>query len=425
MVTLQQIPFYLPLNINFDTTQIGSSTYYDEFDYNWIYNVGSSISFYDPLSKFVITHKVNNIVKEHIFINITNDETGTTPLYPIAIKTYNINDSYNRYSPKTMLLLPGITSVLNQISTILNTKYYFLSKLYLQKALDICNPEKVDYLLASIVYKTNSIFHTLDYINNENNPSILFNYNAYIRQLQYETLDYRSMDIMTSTEQIENVISLFNPKYDYPLIYDNITNVSLQSNKLSTRDLLNAISIFQVKEDNLAMTNPFVDKILNESSNIIYACNSINYNEVFAFNLYVLYEVFQDTPFKEGYIKYILSNNGRLEIDLNSLFLTNWYYNLRYDGRLHSKLALTWVHGLTKELECLLESISTNINTTPSTYLEVIIQDYHVLITINNGSNKTTIVFDMITLMLLSKTLFFTEDQYTNDQYNYYPSLQI
>ena len=424
MATIQQIPFYLPLNVNFDSTQIVSNNAYD--DYTWAYSIGSSLSFYDPISKYVVTDIFGNIVKEHVFISI-NDRAGVNTLYPIMIKTYKTDAIYNKFDPKTILIKSGISQVLSNIGTILNTKYYFLSKFYLQKALEICNPDKVDFLLSSITYKTNSIFNSLDFVNNESNPSITFDINKYIDGIYYNSVRYDRNDILSFNDTVNDAIELFAPKYDYPLICDELTTISINSDKISSNEIFRAIANINPKEDNLAMMNTFVDKILHESTEVIYALNSVNYSEIFTFNIYALYELLQSSPYKEGYIKYILHydeyGQRKLEVDTESLLLVNWYYNLRYDGFTHKKLPLMWISSLAQELNCLFETIPQNYQ--PISNIEIIIQDYHVLISINSGNRKLTIVFDMIVLPLLSKTLFFTEDQYTNDQYCYYPSINI
>lgn len=425
MSSIQQIPFYLPLNVNFDSTQILVNNAYE--DYSWAYSIGSSLFFYDPISKYVITDVIGDVVKEHIFVSINDSGFGFSSLYPVAIKSYKIDDKYNRYNPKTILIRSGISQVLGQLGTIIDTKYYFLPKFYLQKALSICNTEKVDFLLTSIVYKTNSIFNTLDYVNNEGNPSINFDMSKYIDTISYNSINYSGYpDILNHNDTIDEAIELFSPKFDYPLICDELTNVSINSDRVNFNEILRAISTTNPKEDNLAMTNTFVDKILNESTEVIYALNSVNYSEVFSFNTYALYELLQSSPFKEGYIKYILlpSNSPykQLEVDTSSLLLVNWYYNLRYDGITHKRFPLTWISLLQQELSCLLDTIPTQDIVTD---VEVIIQDYHVLIIINSNNKKLTIVFDMIVILLLSKTLFFTEDQYTNDQYCYYPSINL
>lgn len=426
MSRLQQIPFYLPLNVNFDSTQILSNSAYE--DHSWAYSIGSSLFFYDPISKFVITDTIGDVVKEHVFISINESSYGVNPLYPVMIKTYKMDDKYNKYHPKTLLIRSGISQVLSQLGTILNTKYYFLSKFYLQKALEIYNPEKVDFLLTSVTYKTNSIFNSLDYVNNEGNPSITFDMCRYLDGLHYNCINYSNNEILNHNDAIDDVIEMFSPKFDYPLICDELTNISINSDKIRPNDLYRAISMTNPKEDNLAMTNTFVDKVLNESTEVVYALNSVNYSETFSFNIYALYELLQSSPFKEGYIKYILlpsdSPYKALEVDVDSLLLVNWYYNLRYDGFVHKRLPLMWINLLQQELSCLLDTIpQTLIGNTTS--IEVIIQDYHVLVCVNCGNRKLTIVFDMIVIALLSKTLFFTEDQYTNDQYCYYPSINL
>lgn len=425
MNSIQQIPFYLPLNVNFDSTQIVASSYheYSHDEYPWEFNIGSTLSFYDPISKFVVTSRCGDVIKEHMFITINEGGYKSSILYPIAIKTYRIDDKYDRYYPKVLLLKSGISNVLSQIGTILNTKYYFLSKLYLEKALQIYNPNQVDQLMTSLAYKSSleNAYRSLDYINNENSPSILFNFTQYLDDLEYRKIHHVSMsDIFTTNETIDSIIDMFTPKIDYPIIYDQLTMLSIHSERVSPKELISSMIMNNVRENNLAMVNTFVDKILNESHNVIYALNSVIHDELLSFSLYVLYELYQDCPFKEGYIKYILHSNG-LEIDLNTLVGNNWYYNLRYDGRMHKTHQLEWMRLLTHEVQCLVEVLRIDNRST----IEIIIQDYHVVMIINNNGYKTSIVFDMIVLILLSKTLFFTEDRYTNDQYCYYPTLTM
>lgn len=423
MASIQQIPFYLPLNVNFDTTQIVPNSFHE--DYNWAYNVGSTLSFYDPISKFVVTTQFGDVIKEHIFISINEGGYRNSIMYPIAIKSYKLDDKYNRYYPKTVLLKSGISNVLSQIGTILNTKYYFLSRLYLDKALEMYNPDKVDQLVTSYAYRSSleNTYKSLEYINNECSPSITFNFTQFLDDLTYRNIHYTTMtDIFKTNETIDSIIEMFTPKLDYPLFGDALTTLSLCSDIVSPKDILSSMYLYNIKENNLAMTNTFVEKILEKADRIIYAFSSVVHDEMLSFSIYMFYELFQDCPFKEGYIKYILLPSGQLEIDLNSLIFVNWYYNLRYDGNLHTKQQLSWIRILTQEVQCLLEAMNIKFCICS---VEITFQDYHAIITVNNDGTKISIVFDMIVSMLMSKTLFFTEDQYTNDQYCYYPSVTL
>ena len=91
-------------------------------------------------------------------------------------------------------------------------------------------------------------YRSLDYINNENSPSILFNFTQYLDDLEYRKIHHVSMsDIFTTNETIDSIIDMFTPKIDYPVIYDQLTMLSIHSERVSPKELISSMILNNVR----------------------------------------------------------------------------------------------------------------------------------------------------------------------------------
>ena len=141
MNRIQKIPFYLPQNIVFDTKQI--EIIQDEYISEQYLECGAEIRFKDNLTKYVISSRFGNVIKEHVFVNLDDGTFKTVPLYPVMIRTHNLNNPITmQESP--ILIRNGINNVLKIADQSFDFDCRFLSEVYLERIINTIIPD-VEY----------------------------------------------------------------------------------------------------------------------------------------------------------------------------------------------------------------------------------------------------------------------------------------
>ena len=230
---------------------------------------------------------------------------------------------------------------------------------------------------------------------------------------------YTHYTLDESIEFIRGCISKFLPVIHYNFMLDPVSKLSFTQGLVYPNTIYSISQYDKVVEDTVPMKDEVIDKLLKSSTRVTYVgcyINSYEYDgELFREELYNLYEILQCSPFTDLFIKYILQDDI-LVADYSVSSCSNDYLRTYLKGEAiqHS----SWVGELYVEISELVESIPTSSLyylydfDSPLDTVSVLIRDYHTLIVLGYGDKKWTIVYDMIVLPIISKTLVLTQNAY-------------
>lgn len=408
MNRVQKIPFYLPQDTVFDTKQI--EIIQDEYISEQYLECGAEICFKDNLTKYVISSRFGNVIKEHIFVNLEDGTFKTVPLYPVMIRTHDLNNPITmQESP--ILIRNGISNVLKIADRSFDFDCRFLSEVYLEKTVGAIIPDVEYKYFYQELMELESIKNNLELFNNESRPGILFNINDIFYQLEYG--NFRApIEYFGKVRNISQLlIDEFGPTVSYNIFLDQLSSMSVLRGKVNPIDILDCLRLRANRLDNLAEISTALSTEINNSDYVVYAGARDNsrFGEPFELSLYRLYEIFQSSPYTDAYVEYILQH-GRPVINTAASMIHNYYL-----GVYTTKEDVTrdmWVQALSEEIDCLISALEDIPTNGFAEVAEVILQDYHVLIIITSDNNKLTIMFDLIALSLVSKSLIIEAPTY-------------
>lgn len=421
MVRIQRLPFVIPKNTRFSTESIHIDSTGYSYDEDRFFGCGTSLFFDKELYKYVVTFRVDKLVID-LFLFSLPSNTGDMQLYPVMIKFYDPSKPPEFHNKNTLLLKSGINNLLNIYTDSGNVgNYRFIVQDYIAYAIKSCYPEtftqygNVDALSSheSLTevdfreYDTN--INLLNYVNNEGNPTYDFSFDNFINNLQLGYYRFpadpsRHIDLASST-----IFDTLCPEIPTAILRNKFLVFCMRNGMITSSEFLMHFQGSQIESSDSIYEDPTIVNILEQSDKVTYSCclDNRNSNEEIDITFYSFYETLQRLPITDGFIRYILHNEGDLLLDSGS-YVSNYYINY-----LNNKLDINnfIVSEIGREIDPLLQF---NVFNERTMTISVIVRDYHVLVIVKTITNKQwTIVFDLVALGLLSKTLMLT------DRYNY------
>ena len=408
MVQISKIPFYLPYNVQFSTASISAFPlnygYSTPIVENFI-NDGSYISFVEEMEKYLVVTQFGNVIKEHIFVRL---ESTSPILYPIIIKTYSLINPNSLGMESSLLIKKGIEEALKSSTIDPMVQCTFKSSIFIDYAIRNCNNYTMmhDEDLLSI----ESILNVLKFVNNEAKPDCLFDLDYFIYSLTNPTYNPRQDEFSTKECPCCEIYSQFSPIIMYNLFEDYLTSFSILHGRILDSDLNKKLQLDYVIKDDISQKRNIISENIENTNNeiVVFVGSSENYKfgSTFETALYEIYEVLQNLSYTDIYIKFIIHSQLKAIIQPESRF-NNIYNGLFYTGLTVPNLM--WLNQLTSMIEELVNSLSGKNNflyfPINNIEIELIYQDYHALIIISKGNLKIKIIFDMVVLAILSKTI--------------------
>ena len=427
MVRLQQLPNVLPTNVMFSTESIyiDDGLLYPVREESYL-NTGSSFFIDNTLKKYTLTIGFGQVIVDCLLVGINNTSSQIPTLYPIAFKVYKPYVELFRQNKSTILLRNGIEAVLSLCSSSLeNSNLMFVSKRYMKIAMETCYPEdsfrlanpfSLDGILSENVdlLGYTSDINLLNYVNNENNPGSDFSFDWFMHELQLNGIRFpadpsRHIDMAGSY-----ILDTFSPSIPKVLLVHPLTSTLITCGAIEPAELISKFGLSSVTYSDSLFKDSTISDIITSSHTVHYAgclANSFK-DESFEMNVYSLYEKLQTFPYLDGYIRYILLNSNNLEVDSSVSFLGN-YYTSFLEKNLTGKEYL--IEDVKKEISSIIEFNPYG----KVESVEIIIRDYIVLVVFTScNKQKWTLVFDLVILAIMSKTLMITDEHnYLNGEF--------
>lgn len=423
MLRIQRIPFYLPQYTEFDTTQIGMDTHdmcgllVDDY-----YEAGGVISFPEAISKYVFTSRFGDVIKEHIFVSPYESmlypmsrELEKQVFYPIMIKSYKLGQPVQFQDPP-ILIRKGLERFHNTIDTYSNTMCSFITNKYLESIIKFyrINKPSDTFMEASLFDVIEQLIHIYNYYENEPRFAIgSFDVHMYADNL----LLGKCLGRLDPEEVSRDLFDSFAPTVAYSVFLDRLTLQSLELGKFNPNQLKSTCLDSHIEIDNTAMNSNCILYEINHADNVLYAggrYDGFSLGEIYEYGIYALYELFQTCPFTDVHLEYILQ--GTVYVLTQNTVLHNYYLGVLSAGIATQEIP--WLDNVTREITLLIDEFSTwcgvyrqqNIQK-----VDVIIQDYHAVIVLCSPEKRQAIIFDLISLSLISRTLIFNKQ---NDDIN-------
>lgn len=408
MVQISKIPFYLPLNTQFSTSSIIT------FPLNYGYSEpiiedfigdGSYMAFMENLDKYLVTTQFGNVIKEHVFVRV---ERNSSILYPIIIKTYPLSNTSLFGLESSLLIRKGIEEALRTNFIDPMVECTFKSSIFIDYAIRNC--DKYSSMHDEDLLSIESILNTLKFINNEAKPDCMFDLDYFIYSLTNPTYNPKYDEFSAKDCPCCEIYSQFSPSIMYNLFEDYLTAFSMVYGRITEMDLTKKLHLdYVVKDDILQKKNVISENIENTKDEyVVFAGSSENYKfgNNFEVAIYEIYEVLQNIPCTDLYMKFILQSGLQANLSSQSQF-ANRYTRVNYTGL--TVPHTTWIKQLTSMTEELVNSLKGTNNfldiTINNIEVEIIYQDYHALIIIRSAGLNLKIILDMVVLAMLSKTI--------------------
>ena len=404
MFTIKRIPNYLPLGYVLDNSQIGFVPKYIDgrfFSEDTIH-VGGEIELYREFNKYIITtYHSDNIVKEYAFI--CKDQFHNSTMYPIFIKTYNLNNPLEFTTPP-ILLKRGIVNVRNDI---------FDDKIIKSvRGLDFTINKYLN-LITDQLYNSDVLKGIMSYIQQE----LYAKYKFYASDVLYHTsVENMGYDAAVAVEQIDdmldghtaempagesgvihNLLDSFGPDIDFRIDQDPFSVLCYRNGGIDKFDLSWYLKFGNPKIDTIAEEDTLINHYISISDEIVYSDP-----DTLKAAKYLL-SMIKECPYTDMYLKFSVYGSTRNFVLQEPLSVSNKFYNIYT-----TKISNNYLERIQLALEGFFYDLFIERPYMKINQLEVILRDYHVLLVLETEELRILYIFDLVLLSSITEAIMYS-----------------
>ena len=410
MNLVRKIPYILPIASQLSTLSVEVDITTSGNDENYI-ELGGQIDLRRGLEKYVIVEQAGHILKEYILIATDYGAFGAVPFYGIGANVYDLSNQNTMIKYPT-IFLPGTREYIKNDP--LNAKEFynnwdveFLSRFYLR---DIMEQIEASSLTVPSIYELEALYTSLGLYNMESIPGMWFNY----EQFKFELYSMMENPIISFPRHVsdhptvsDRLVSEFATYLPFNVVNDPFTTMMLNQPRLPPTAVMGYLRYhtWDIDDTSIRAESDML-KLIESSDEVLYVGAYSGVAPEVSVSTYSLYESLAVCPFYEFKLKYtqgVTTFPDRVTLMLNRPESCVYLPQLGVLSGNDIPDNNGWLTAFNSELDAIAELFYEDVSD-----VTVIMQDYHAFVIFKVEEYTCTLVYDMIALRLVSRTLLLT-----------------